>query len=250
MSIEIEAEFISKVSGSDLLKIDPERFSVLSLLVLQLLRLQVEGSKNKEKLEFFVENHKILVSYDEGNTQTDFDKSNLETELLKGLERTIHQAQKYRELTQKEGIGPAREFNVSNNELPAKAADVLNKLEQGDIKLVARETSVNLSKMPKIGKPTSSYKEGSLKSCRVTKPEYIGAVSAIFCTEVDNKKFTAILAIPDELAQEVWDAGYYQMKVDIEFEYLERLKQSREFKGTLTSISVSKDIDTNNELDF
>ncbi|MBU2869738.1 hypothetical protein [Colwellia sp. E2M01] len=250
MSIFINVGYIIKVNGSDRLKIDPEKFSALSLLILQLLRLHVSSSENKKKIEFFIENHKILVTYDESKTQYDHDESNIEIELMKGLESTIHNAQKYCDLIHQKGVGRARDFNLSNNELPSKAVDILSKLEGDDIKLVAGKNSVKLSKMPKIGKHESSYIKGSLKSCRVNKPDYIRAAGAIFCGEVDNKKFTATLAIPDDLVQKVWDAGYNQIKVDIEFEYLERLKDSRKFTGTLTSIKESKVIDTNHELDF
>ena len=250
MSIEIEAPFINKENGTDRYEIDPEKFRQLSLLVQDLLEIQIIDSKDREKLKFFIENHKILITYHENNEQDDFDGNSIEQELVKGLEKTINKAQQYYDLTVKEGVGPAKEYNLQNGELPAKVVGILSKLEDDDIKLVTGITSVKLPKIRKIDIKNITYKHTLLEGARITQPELIEQMSAYFCATVDKKKVIARLMINPEHENLVCEMAFNKAKVDIEFEYSENLKKSNRYNGTLTSIKASKIIDTNIELDF
>jgi hypothetical protein len=250
MSIEIEATFINKASDIDGLQIDPEKFRHLSKLVQDLLEIQIVNSKDRDKLKFFAKNHKFLVTYHESNDQDDFDENSIEQELVKGLEKTINTAQQYYDLTVKEGVGRAKDYNLKNGELPAKVLGILSKLEEDDIKLVTGITSVKLPKIRKIDIKNNTYKHTFLDGARITKPELIGPMVAEFWGAVDKKKIIARLVVPPEYEKLVCEMAFLKKKVDIEFEYSENLKKSNRYIGTLTSIKVSKIIDTNTELDF
>lgn len=250
MSIEIEAPFINKESGTDRYEIDPDKFRHISLLVQELLALQIINLQDRKKLKFFIENHKISVTYNESNEQADFDEDSIEQELVDGLKKTINKAEHFHELTEKEGVGPAKEYNLQNNEIPAKVVGILSKLEDDDIKLVAGTTSVELPQMRKIDIKNNTFKDTFLQGCRITKPELIGPMLAEFLGTVDKKKVIARLKVNKEHEELVCEMAFHKKKVDIKFEYSENLKKSNRYIGTLTSIKVSKIIDTNTELDF
>ena len=90
MSIEIEANFINKASVDGRYQIDRDKFSHVSLQVKKLLELQISCLREKEKLVFFIEDNKILVTYDdENNEQDDLDSNNIEQAIINSLEKTI-----------------------------------------------------------------------------------------------------------------------------------------------------------------
>tara|TARA_R110000772_G_scaffold101674_4_gene202220 strand:- start:5981 stop:6733 length:753 start_codon:yes stop_codon:yes gene_type:complete len=250
MSIEIEADFINKASDSDRYQIDPEKFSHLSLLIQDLLRLQISGARNKEDLNFFIEDHKIVVIYGQHNEQYDWDENSIETELIKGLELTINRAREFHNLIVEKGVEEAKKYNKNNRGLPLKAAEILSKLQGDDIKLVTADNSVGLPKIPKVNIKKNTYKSFSLVECSITKPELIGPMLAEFWTTVDKKMVKARLAVPDEYKDIVCKMAFKFKKVDIKFKYSENLKKSNRYVGTLSAISGSEVIDTNRELEF
>lgn len=250
MSIEIEVNFINKANVAERFQINPEKFRHLSQLVQDLLNLQIVKPQSRKNLKFFIENHKFLVIFDENNKQSDWIKNDTEQELVKGLSKIINQAHEYYNLITEEGIESAKQFNLSNSNIPARTAKILSKLEEDNISLVAGNTNIKLPRIRKLSMNDTEHKKTSLEAVRITRPELIEQMAADFLATIDKKKIIASLVIPKNYEKFVCEMAINKTKVDIEFEYSEQLKKSNHYNGTLTSIKVSKIIDTIIELDF
>ena len=252
MSIDIQADFINYVGDGTIEITEPEKFAKLSNQLLELIRLQIKKFEDRSKLKLFIKDHKIILIFDgTDDKQTGFDEGNIENILMKGLENQLEQVKKYNELIIDGSIPDAEELDSKNNSQLSKAATILNKIESTDIELVSSTNhKVKIPKLPKIDTKIDMFEPMSLAVCRITKPELIGPMEAVFIAFINNKKVTAKLKITkaDELV--VRDMAFTKKNVDIKFEYLVNIKKSNHYIGSLTSISESDVIDTNIELEL
>ncbi len=252
MSIDIQADFINYVGDGKLEITDPEKFTKLSNQLLDLIRLQIPKFKDRAKLKLFIQDHKIILSFAEQDLiQTDLDESDIENILLEELEKTIGEVKKYNGLIVSGKIDEAESLDLKNNSHLSKAASILNKIESTGIELISSEnTKVKIPSLPKIDVKNETYKPMSLSRCRITQPELIGQLEAVFVAYIDSKKVTATLKINDVDEPFVCEMAFNKKEVDIEFNYRVNIKKSKHYKGTLTSIKESDVIETNIELEL
>ncbi|MGL1956407.1 MAG: hypothetical protein OCD00_03705 [Colwellia sp.] len=252
MSIDIQADFINYVGDGKLEITEPEKFAKLSSQLLDLIRLQISKLQDRSKLKLFIQDHKIILSFAEDDSkQADLDEGNIENILVESLAKKLKQVKKYHELVVNSKITEAEALDLKNNSHLSKAANILNKIESTDIELVSSgNVTVKIPQLPKIDIKTETYQPMSLLGCRITKPELIGQMEAIFVAFLDNKKVTATLKILEADEQLVCDMAFNKKEVNIEFEYLVSIKKSKHYKGTLTSIEKSDQIETNIELEL
>ncbi len=252
MSIDIQADFINYVGDGTLEITEPEKFAKLSNQLLDLIRLQIKKPEDRSKLKLFIKDHQIILLFDESeDKQTDFDEGKVENILMEGLGSQLEQVKKYNELIIDGSIHDAEELDLKNNSQLSKAANILNKIESTDIELISSTNrKVKIPKLPKIDTKIDTFEPMSLALCRITKPELIGPMEAVFIAFINNKKITAKLKITKDDESAVCDMALTKKNVDIKFEYLINIKKSNHYTGSLTSISESEVIDTNIELDL
>jgi len=250
MSIEIQADFIKGVGNGKIAITEPEKFAKLSGQLLDLIKLQITKYQDKSKLKLLIEDHKIILLFDEQDPiLTNLGEDSIEDTLVKGLAITFEKVKKYHELIVNSKITEAKSLDQVHKSALSKAANILSKIETADVELMSSgNVVVEIPQLPKIDIEGETYKSMSLFACRITKPELVTQMDAVFISYINDKKAEATLNIAKDDEQFVREMAFNGKKVDIDFEYLVRIQKSNKYKGSLTSIKESDVINSNIEL--